>query len=54
MINKIKSAEEFFLKKYLVILSFHYKLLTPASFGHLAGVDVDSVPEAMWTPCRRT
>jgi hypothetical protein len=25
----------------------------PASFGHLAGVDVDSAPEGMWTPCRR-
>jgi hypothetical protein len=29
-------------------------VLAPASFGHLAGVDVDSAPEGMWTPCRRT
>ena len=28
------------------------KLLAPVSCGHLAGVDVDSAPKHMWTPCR--
>jgi len=30
------------------------KLSVPEPFGHRAGVDVDSVPKGMWTPCRRT
>ena len=29
-------------------------VLAPDIFGHHAGVNVDSAPEGMWTPCRRT
>ncbi len=31
-----------------------HKVLAPDTFGHPAGVDVDSVPEGMWTLCRST